>query len=433
MTSHNSSTLELPTLAELRRRGTKKWRGYPDDVIPMWVAESDFHTCPAVAHAIQDCVDREYFGYSADDVELREALAGFYERRFGWSFSPDWVRSVPDVVTGVKIAVEELTPAGSAIVLPVPAYNPFFEIPGVTGRPAIEVAMTPEGRFDLAALEEAFASGTATTRGRVVVEKGAGNNRQAEEENSTAPAGALILCNPYNPLGRVFSKEELRDVVELAAKYDVRVISDEIHAPIVYPGHQHTPAASVSEIAAENTITVTATSKGWNTAGLRCAQMILSSPRDREIMAGVHKLRTGEASTIGIAAATAAYRDESGWLEEQIDYLSGNLDLLERRLPEILPGATFHRPEGTYLLWVDVRDVPGLGATTGADSETSTDPAGPTDPAEQILQRAKVAFNTGAIYGAGGAGHLRINFATSREILTQALDRIAAASFGESA
>ncbi|WOH93846.1 MalY/PatB family protein [Corynebacterium urealyticum] len=432
MTSHNSSTLELPTLAELRRRGTKKWRGYPNDVIPMWVAESDFHTCPAVARAIQDCVDREYFGYSADDEELREALAAFYERRFGWSFSPDWVRSVPDVVTGVTIAVEELTPAGSAIVLPVPAYNPFFEIPDVTGRPAIEVPMTPEGGFDLAALEEVFASGTATTRGRVVgTEEGHSGN--AEESHGTAPAGSLILCNPYNPLGRVFSKEELRDVVELAAKYNVRVISDEIHAPIVYPGHQHTPAASISEIAAENTITVTATSKGWNTAGLRCAQMILSSPRDREIMAGVHKLRTGEASTIGIAAATAAYSDESGWLEEQIDYLSGNLELLERRLPEVLPGAKFHRPEGTYLLWVDARDVPGLGATTGADSETSTDPAGPTDPAEQILQRAKVAFNTGAIYGAGGAGHLRINFATSREILTQALDRIAAAGFGESA
>lgn len=424
MTSHNSSTLELPTLAELRRRGTKKWRGYPDDVIPMWVAESDFHTCPAVARAIQDCVDREYFGYSADDVELREALAAFYERRFGWSFSPDWVRTVPDVVKGVTIAVEELTPAGSTIVLPVPAYNPFFEIPDVTGRPAIEVALTPEGRFDLAALEEVFASGTATTRGRVVgTEEGHGGN--AEESHGTAPAGSLILCNPYNPLGRVFSEEELRDVVELAAKYNVRVISDEIHAPIVYPGHQHTPAASVSEIAAENTITVTATSKGWNTAGLRCAQMILSSRRDRDIMARVHKLRTGEASTVGIAAATAAYRDDSGWLEEQIDYLSGNLDLIERRLPEVLPGATFHRPEGTYLLWVDVRDVPGIYTATDGNSET------PPDPAEQIFKRAKVAFNTGAIYGAGGDGHVRINFATSREILTEALDRIAAAGFGE--
>lgn len=424
MTSHNSSSLELPALAELRRRGTKKWRGYPDDVIPMWVAESDFHTCPAVARAIQDCVDREYFGYSADDVELREALAAFYERRFGWSFSPDWVRTVPDVVKGVTIAVEELTPAGSTIVLPVPAYNPFFEIPDVTGRPAIEVALTPEGRFDLAALEEVFASGTATTRGRVVgTEEGHGGN--AEESHGTAPAGSLILCNPYNPLGRVFSEEELRDVVELAAKYNVRVISDEIHAPIVYPGHQHTPAASVSEIAAENTITVTATSKGWNTAGLRCAQMILSSRRDRDIMARVHKLRTGEASTVGIAAATAAYRDDSGWLEEQIDYLSGNLDLIERRLPEVLPGATFHRPEGTYLLWVDVRDVPGIYTATDGNSET------PPDPAEQIFKRAKVAFNTGAIYGAGGDGHVRINFATSREILTEALDRIAAAGFGE--
>ena len=128
-----------------------------------------------------------------------------------------------------------------------------------------------------------------------------------------------------------------------------------------------------------------------------------------------------------------SYRDESGWLEEQIDYLSGNLDLLERRLPEVLPGAKFHRPEGTYLLWVDVRDVSGLGVATDGNSETAPDPAEPTDPAEQILKRAKVAFNTGAIYGAGGAGHLRINFATSREILTEALDRLAAAGFGERA
>src|SRR5699024_10466694 len=157
-------------------------------------------------------------------------------------------------------------------------------IPDVTGRPAIEVAMTPEGGFDLAALEEVFAAGTATTHGRVVVDKGAGNKGQTEEGNTAAPAGSLILCSPYNPLGRVFSESELRDVVELAAKYIVRVITDVTHAPTGYAGHQHTPAASVSEIEAENTTTVTATSKGWNTAGLRCAQMILSSPRDRHIM-----------------------------------------------------------------------------------------------------------------------------------------------------
>ncbi len=135
MTSHNSSSLELPTPAELRLRGTKKWRGYPEDVIPMWVAESDFHTCPAVAHAIQDCVDREYFGYSADDVELREALAGFYERRFGWSFSPDWVRTVPDVVKGVTLPSRSSPPLAPRSCCQSPPITPSLRSPTSPGGP----------------------------------------------------------------------------------------------------------------------------------------------------------------------------------------------------------------------------------------------------------------------------------------------------------
>lgn len=420
MNARDNTTLTLPILDELRTRGTMKWRGYPEDVLPLWIAESDFQTCPAVTAAIQDAVDREYFGYSAGDAPLREALADFYQRRFGWSFSPDWVRTVPDVVKGVAVAIDELTPQGSAIVLPVPSYNPFFDVPGATGRPAIEVPMKDRG-FDLEALEDIFARGTAGSRGRVVVPDNSGANPAPEDETQAVRAGSLILCNPYNPLGRAFEPEELQAVVELAAKYDVRVVSDEIHAPIVYPGHRHTPTASVSEIAAGNTITVTATSKGWNTAGLRCAQMILTSERDRQVMAGVHKLRTGEASTLGLAAATAAYRDTSGWLDEQIDYLSGNLDLLERRIPEVLPGARFHRPEATYLVWLDVHEVAGLT------------PAEAPFPAEEIRKRAKVAFNEGTLYGTGGEGHVRINVATSKEILNEALDRIAAAGFGKRA
>lgn len=390
-TRSDQNTPQVPSLATLRRRGTMKWTAYEQDVLPLWVAESDFETCPAVAEAIQAGVDREYFGYPSSDEDLKQALTGFYHRRFGWSFPSDWVRCAPDVVKGVTVAIEELTPAGSAIVIPVPAYNPFFDVPGATHRPAIQVPMTQDSEtqdytFDLAALEETFSRGNA---------------------------GSLILCNPYNPLGRAFAPKELKAVVELAAKYSVLVVSDEIHAPIVYEGHRHTPTASVSDIAANNTVTVTATSKGWNTAGLRCAQMIFTSARHREIMAGVHKLRIGEPSTLGLLAANAAYRHGEAWLDKQVELLSENLDLLERRLPTVLPGASFQRPEATYLVWLNLNHVPGLS------------PQHTAEPAALIRERAKVAFNEGTLYGPGGEGHVRINIATSPEILNEALDRIA--------
>lgn len=428
MTNNDTNQPTVPDLATLRRRGTMKWRGCPEDVLPLWVAESDFDTCPAVNRAIQDAVDREYFGYPAGEDELKKALSNFYSRRFGWTFDPDWVRIVPDVVKGVTVAIDELTPAGSAIVLPVPSYHPFFDVPTASHRPSIEVPMkwtgsgeagVPNGNgewtFDLDALEDIFANGTASARGRVVVPHTSDANPAPADSSEAAPTGSLILCNPYNPLGRAFRADELRAVIELAAKYGVRVISDEIHAPMVLDGAKHTPAASVSDIAAENTVTVTATSKGWNTAGLRCAQMIFSSEQDRQAMAQVHKLRTGEGSTLGLVAATAAYNEGEAWLNGQVNYLSENLDLLERRIPEVLPGAKFIRPEATYLLWLDLTDVPGLGL---ADTTT---------PAALIASKARVAFNEGTGYGTGGEGHVRLNFATSPKILNEALDRIAEA------
>lgn len=399
-------TLDLDTL---RARGTMKWTRYPEDVLPLWVAESDFDTCPPVQRAVEDAVQRQYFGYKGDDRLVEEAVAGFYQRHFGWEFSPESVRVVPDVVKGVAVAVAELTPEGSSVVIPTPSYYPFFDVPRATNRPTVLVPMclvsdatapagdiaqstgaaaSQEWAFDLDALERAFAA-----------------------EDAEQPVGAMILCNPYNPLGRAFRPEELEAVVELADKYNVRLISDEIHAPIVYPGAQHTPTASISDKAAELTVTVTATSKGWNTAGLHCAQMIFSNESDRAIMSKVHPLRTGEASTLGLIAAAAAYNEGEQWLAEEVDYLRSNLDLLERRIPQVLPGARFIRPEACYLLWLDVSQVPGLER----------------NPAQKILESAKVAFSEGSVFGTQGEGHLRINFATSRDILNEALDRIAEA------
>lgn len=392
-TCPQDSAVSVPGLATLRARGTMKWTVYDEDVLPLWVAETDFDTCPAVKQAIQSGVDREYFGYERRNQSVEKALAGFLDRRFGWQIEPTWVRLVPDVVKGVATAIDELTPQGSDVIVPVPSYHPFFDVPSAVKRPKVEVEMTKvkkngaeEWAFDYAALEAAFAS-----------------------TDNPAGVGAMIVCNPYNPLGRAWRPEELAKLVELAAKYNVRLISDEIHAPVVYAPHKHTPLATLSETAARVTVTVLATSKGWNTAGLHCAQMIFTNPDDRAAMAKVSQLRTGSASTLGQVAAEAAYTDGEAWLDSELEYLEGNLDLLERRLPEVLPGAKFIRPEASFLLWVDLSEVPGL-----ADN-----------PGQKLLEGARVAFNEGTMFGAQGAGHVRINFGTSREILNEALDRIA--------
>lgn len=388
-------TLTFPSLETLRARGTMKWTRYPADVLPLWVAETDFGTCPAVAAAVQDAVDREYFGYPVAGPasrDLAEAVASFVERRHGWVIDPAAVTYCPDVVKGVMVAIEALTGEGSTIVIPMPAYPPFQKIPQATRRPVIYVPMKGD-TFDLDALERAFTS-DANPNG----------------------VGSMVLCNPFNPLGRAFTAEELRAVVRLADAHGVRIISDEIHAPLVFSGH-HIPTASVSDTAAEITVTVTATSKGWNTAGLKCAQIISTSAEDARTIGHLSNLLTGEASTIGTAAATAAYTSGYDWLLEEVDHLHANWRYLAEQLPRVLPGVRLPRQEATFLAWLDLSEVDRL---RGADGTV-------TRPAERLRTFAKVALNEGTDFGTVGAGHARLNFGTSREVIDEALERISSA------
>lgn len=398
--------LTFPDLDTLRARRTMKWTAYEPDVLPLWVAETDFDTCPAVAGAVQDAVDREYFGYpelGTGSLQLAEALASFTSARHGWEIDPASVIIVPDVVKGIVVAVDNLTAAGSSIVIPLPAYPPFQKVPAATRRPATYVPMGTgddgEAVFDLEALERAFTS--------------------TDNPNGV---GSFILCNPFNPLGRAFTAHELREVSELAARHNVRVISDEIHAPLVFSG-AHVPTVTVSGTAAANTVTVTATSKGWNTAGLKCAQIITSNNEDARDLGRLSNLVTGEASTIGLAAATAAYTDGLPWLEEEVSYLEANWRHLETRLPEVLPGIRLPREEATFLAWLDVSGVDRL---RGEDGTVSA-------PAKRLRTYARVGFNEGTDFGPTGAGHVRLNFGTSRAILDEALDRIADADLHEGA
>jgi cysteine-S-conjugate beta-lyase len=374
------------TPAQLRRRRTIKWNLFGSDVLPLWIAEMDFPTAPAVIDGIRTCLANEEFGYPpAREDDLPKATAEWCRRRYGWQVSPDWVRVVPDVLKGLEVVIRFLTRPESPVVLPVPAYMPFFDLLQVTGRQRVEIPMLQHsGRYvmDLEALEAAFAGG----------------------------AGSLILCNPNNPLGTAFREDELRAIIDIAAEHDARVIADEIHGPLVY-GRPHVAAASVSATAADTVVTLMSASKGWNLPGLICAQVILSNDRDVQAWGRINKLHQMGVSTVGIRANIAAYNRGAGWLDELLSYLQANRDHLAATLPELSPGLKINTPEATYMSWVDFRPLHL-----------------PTEPAEHLLSRAKVALSPGIPFGASvSSGFARLNFATTRAILDRAIHAIAAA------
>lgn len=386
--------MKFPTQDELRARFTRKWTQFEPDVLPLFIAESDFPTAPAVKKVILDYTERECFGYSpaANAVGLAEAVADFHDARYGWRPDAKKVFWIGDVVRGLLLGIQYFTRPDAAVVVPLPAYPPFLELPETAGRKRIDVGISPsngdlkEGekpRLDLEAIEKAFAEG----------------------------AGSILLANPFNPLGYVFDEEHLNELVALADKYDARILSDEIHAPLVYDG-QHISIAGLSETAARVTMTVTATSKAWNFAGLKCAQIIFSNDKDVEVWNSLPHVAQDGVGTLGIIAAEAAYRDGISHLEEEVDYLRETRDWLVEELPMRIPGLITSRPDSTYLMWLDFRN------TAIGDKEY---------PAAWLIQHARVAFNEGLTFGDIGAGQARLNFATSREILEEAIDRVATA------
>lgn len=223
-------------------------------------------------------------------------------------------------------------------------------------------------------------------------------------------AGTLILCNPYNPLGRVFKLNELAALSEIVERYRARVIADEVYAPLVYSSSTHIAYATVSEVASLHSVTLTSAAKGWNVAGLKCAQIVLTNPVDLEIWNRLPAERTRGAGILGILANRVAYEEGSPWLETIVTYLDGNRKLLADLLAHYLPAIRYTIPEGTFLAWLDCREM-------GLDN-----------PAQFFLEHSKVALNSGAPFGPPGVGHVRLNFATSRAILTEIVERMAVAN-----
>lgn len=367
----------------LRRRGSIKWALHGDDVIPAWVAEMDYPTPPVALDALRDLVDREFTGYLPPPLMtgLPQETARWLAANGGPVVEPEQIQLTADVLQGVRLALDAYSSPDTAVVVPVPSYPPFFAACELVGRDCVPVPLVDDDgtpRLDLDGIEAALRDGAAT----------------------------VILCNPYNPVGRAFSRSELSALAEVVERHGGRVISDEIHRPLVFPGHEHVAYATVSDAAARHSVTLISPAKGWNLAGLKCAQLVLTNPDDAEAYAGLNFLVTHGAANPGVVASLAVYQDGGPWLTETIDRLDRNRHLLADLVAEHLPQVSYRLPEATFLAWLDCREL-------GLDN-----------PAEHFLEHARVALNDGATFGAGYEGFVRLNFATSPDILTEVVERM---------
>lgn len=373
------------SLSELRAtRSSMKWRLFDSDVLPMWVAEMDARPCPAVVEAVSAAVSRGDTGYLWGRP-YAEAMAGFADRRWGWRFDSTSAFPVVDVMVGVAEVLRLVTDPGGPVVVSPPCYNAFFGFLDYLGRTPVTAPLTPTGRLDVDELDRAFAS-VAGTR------------------------AAYLLCNPHNPTGTVPTREELIALAGLARRYDVRVISDEIHGPLVYPGETFTPYLSVP--GTESGITLLSASKAWNIAALKCA-LVVPGDAARPIVAGLHEVLTHGVSHVGLIGQAAALTEGEPWLDQVVGELVENAATLRELLREASPEVTFEAPSATFLAWLDCRL---LG----------------DDPAGLFLAQGRVALTAGEEYG-GAPGFVRLNFATSPEVLAEGVRRMSAAIHGTDA
>ncbi|QGN48224.1 aminotransferase class I/II-fold pyridoxal phosphate-dependent enzyme [Micromonospora sp. WMMC415] len=383
------------TLADLRRRTSVKWRMHPPDVLPLWVAEMDVPLAPAVADALRHAIDLGDTGY-AHGTAYAEALGDFAAGRWEWhDFRVDRTTVVADVMTGIVEVLRLVTDPGDAVVVCSPVYPPFYAFVSHADRRVIEAPLGPDLRMDVAALDEAFRR--ARTYGR---------------------RPAFLMCNPHNPTGVVHRRDELEAVAEAAGRHGVRVISDEIHAPLVLSGARFTPYLTVA--GAENAFALISASKAWNLAGLKAA-LAVAGPRAAADLSRMPEEVSHGPSHLGVIAHTAAFRAGGPWLDLVLDGLDANRTALETLLAQHAPAIRYHRPEGTYLAWLDCT---ALGIDSGrptGEPGVASDIAG---PAKMFLDRARVVLSSGHVFGTGGAGFVRLNFATSPAILTDAVTRM---------
>ena len=371
------------SLDRLRKRQSFKWRAYPADVLPSFVAEMDFDLAEPIIETVRAALAIGDTGYPHQG-QLGEAFAAFAAKRLRWPVDPDTVFAIPDVMTGIAEVAQALTPAGSAIVISPPVYPPFFFRLGFTGRRIVQAPLRRDaaGRYDLdaGALDQALAA---------------------------EGVRAYLLCNPHNPTGRVWSREQLLTVADSCLRHGVLLLADEIHAPLVLPGAEHVSVLSLDHEITQRSIVFTSASKGWNIAGLKCGVAVAGAPEYARMLAD--RAEALLASNIGVLATVAAVTDGLPWLDAVIGQLDHNRGILAGLLAERLPGVGYVPPEASFLAWLDCRAL-RLG----------------DNPAAEFLASGRVALGRGPDFGTQGNGFVRLNMGTSPELIGAAVDRMAA-------
>ena len=376
---------DFDTLKDRKGSDSAKWKKYGDEVLPLWVADMDFVSAEPILQALHQRVDHGFFGYPMPLEDLCQTIRSRLKTLYGWEVPREELFFLPGLVTGLNFAVQAFANPGDGVLVQPPVYPHFLKDPVHHGRALLDPPLVPRGHtyeVDFEAFERAI----------------------------TPQARIFILCNPHNPVGRVYTQAELEKMAEICLRHRLLICSDEIHCDLVYGGFRHIPIASLSPEVAKSTITLMAPSKTYNLAGLRCGFAVIQDPGLAEGWKRVTLGLNPGLNIMGQVAALAGYRDGKEWLDQVLAYLQGNRDFLSRSIAGRLPGVRMTRMEATYLAWLDCRDA-GING----------------NPFQFFLKEAKVALNDGAEFGRGGEGFVRLNFACPRKMLSEALERMSAA------
>ena len=363
---------------------SNKWRFYEEDVLPLWIADMDCICAPEIMKALHQRIDHGVFGYGRAKPELYQVICDHMESKYQWKIQPEWIKFTAGVVIGFNQIIDALAKPGDSVLIQTPAYPPILNAASNRKIACCQVPLSCSStkfEIDFDKFEESILPGTKF----------------------------FLFCNPQNPSGRVFSRPELERIAAICLKHNLIIISDEIHKDILFDDHKHIPIASISEEIAKRTVTLSAASKTYNIAGLKCSYAIIPDPNLRDAFDIGGEGLVDSVNVLGLTATEAAYRYGDTWLKETIAYLESNRDYLFQQL-EDFDGIQSIKPEGTFLAWLDCR---GMNINQ--------------NPSEFFLKNAKVALNDGASFGKSYESYVRLNFGCSRNTLKLALERMKSA------
>ncbi|WP_099189064.1 MalY/PatB family protein [Tepidibacter mesophilus] len=359
-----------------------------NDLLPMWVADMDFKTAPCIVDAIRERLDQGIYGYTTRPDSYNESIVNWVKKRHNWDIKSEWLIYSPGVIPSISLLIQQLTNEGDKIIIQQPVYSPFANVVKDNNR---ELVVNPLKQDE---------------SGRYIMDY------EDLESKIDENVKLFILCNPHNPVGRVWEKEELIKLGEICLKNNIKVISDEIHSDIIFKGYRHIPFASISDEFAKNSITCIAPTKTFNIAGLQTSVVVLPNEDDYKMLdKAFTTIDIKRNNCFSLVANEAAYNHGEEWLEELLEYLEGNIDFLIDYIKTNIPQIKVVKPEGTYLVWLDFSDL-------GLDDN---------DLSNLIKEKAKVALNGGLAFGPEGKGYQRINLACPRSMVKESLERIKSA------